>query len=515
MKETNYARATWKNLIDTLLETDVITKMSYDNWFKNSTGVEMNSKSLTVQTEDTFSMQWINDNFKSVLETNLSDLLGQQLTIHFVIKDMPHEQQGGMTYDMNNAASRGNMRFAESMSAEHTLPYGFAQQDTLKTAPNMTQKNSYAQPEQLSPQHQMPQIIEPEKNLSIEQRRTDANLNRKFTFESFVSGSSNQLAYNIALAIAQKPGASYNPMFIYGDSGLGKTHLIQAIGNSILEEFPDKKVLYVTSESFVSDFVTSLQSASTPEFREKYRQIDVLIIDDIQFIVGKDKTQEEFFHTFNHLHQANKQIIISSDSQPSELTVLADRLRSRFSWGILTDIQAPELETRMAILHKKIDSLAEAEAVPEEIIEYIATNINTNVRDLEGALNGLFAHAVMLGKIDITLDLAVEALRSYMKKDNTKLTITKIQKIVAKYFHITPEELKSKSRKEPLTTQRHITIYLCKTLTDNSLQKIGKQFGNRDHTTIMNSLKKIDMLLKKDPDMKAVINELKGILITK
>jgi len=507
MKETNYAQTTWKNLIDTLLETDVITKMSYDNWFKNSTGVEMNNQALVVQTEDMFSMQWINDHFKNVLEHNLSDLLGQELTIHLVIKENESVYQDAnplgssplFTNNINNGAAIGS-----PLNEQHS----FAQTNT-------NTKNTLYQPEQLTPQHQMPQIIEPEKNLTIEQRRIEANLNSKFTFDNFVSGSSNQLAYNIALAISKNPGSSYNPMFLYGDSGLGKTHLIQAIGNSILESSPDKKVLYVTSESFVSDFVTSLQSASTPEFREKYRQIDVLIVDDIQFIIGKDKTQEEFFHTFNHLHQANKQIIITSDSQPSELTVLADRLRSRFSWGILADIQTPELETRMAILHKKIDSLAEAEAVPEEIIEYIASNINTNVRDLEGALNGLFAHAIMLGEIEITLDLAVEALRSYMKKDTTKLTIAKIQKIVAKYFLITPDELKSKSRKEPLATQRHITIYLCKTLTDNSLQKIGKQFGNRDHTTIMNSLKKIETLMKKDPDTKAVIDELRDLLISK
>lgn len=478
MKETNYAKTTWENLIDTLLEKEVITKLSYDNWFKNSMGVEMNSKSLTVQTEDFFTMNWINESFKTILETNLSELLGQELTIYFINKEA----------ELKNSSSAPILN---------------------------TSKNMHEKPEQLTPNHQMPQIIEPEKNLSKEQRRSEANLNSKFTFDNFVSGSSNQLAYNIALAISQNPGAAYNPMFLYGDSGLGKTHLIQAIGNSILDEDPTKKVLYVTSESFVSDFVASLKSDTTPEFREKYRQIDVLIIDDIQFIVGKNKTQEEFFHTFNHLHQANKQIIITSDSQPSELTVLADRLRSRFSWGILTDIQAPELETRMAILHKKIDSLAEAEDVPEEVIEYIASNIDTNVRDLEGALNGLFAHAVMLGELDITLDLAVEALRSYTKKDNNNLTIAKIQKIVAKYFLITADELKSKSRKEPLATQRHITIYLCKILTDNSLQKIGKQFGNRDHTTIMNSLKKVESLLKKDPDTKAVVDELKQLLIIK
>jgi len=509
MNETNYAQTTWQNLIETLLETEVITKMSYDNWFKNSIGVEMNTQALTVETEDEFSMKWINDHFKTVLESNLSDLLGQELTIHFIIKDNLIQQKDD--FSISNAEnialfSQATQTFQEPMTTEY--------QTQMPNDRRMIQP-SHPQPEQLTPQHQMPQIIEPERNLTIEQRRAEANLNSKFTFDNFVSGSSNQLAYNIALAISKNPGASYNPMFLYGDSGLGKTHLIQAIGNSILESLPDKKVLYVTSESFVSDFVTSLQSASTPEFREKYRQIDVLIVDDIQFIIGKDKTQEEFFHTFNHLHQANKQIIITSDSQPSELTVLADRLRSRFSWGILADIQTPELETRMAILHKKIDSLAEAEAVPEEIIEYIASNINTNVRDLEGALNGLFAHAIMLGQLDITLDLAVEALRSYMKKDSAKLTIAKIQKIVAKYFLITPDELKSKSRKEPLATQRHITIYLCKTLTDNSLQKIGKQFGNRDHTTIMNSLKKIETVMKKDPDTKTVINELRDLLITK
>jgi len=492
MSDTNYAKITWENLINNLLEQDIITKMSYDNWFKSSTGIEMDSKSLTVQTEDDFSMQWIHNNYKDVLETQLYNLLGQQVTIFFTIKK---EEE-------------------PTMSQPDSLPAQDSQNvntffDTAIPSIQNAESVAFQQNTHAVSSHNMPQ------QLSKEQRQAASNINGKFTFENFVSGSNNQLAYNIALAISQNPGTSYNPMFLYGGSGLGKTHLIQAIGNHILDNDPTKKVLYVTSEAFLSDYVSSIRSETTAKFREKYRQIDVLIIDDIQFFVGKEGIQEEFFHTFNHLHQLNKQIIITSDSQPNELTTLTDRLRSRFSWGILTDMQAPELETRMAILHKKISSFAEAEDVPEEVIEYIASNIDTNVRDLEGALNGLFAHAIMLGKIDITLDLAVEALRSYTKKDSHNLTISKIQKAVAKYFHVTADELKSKLRKEPLATQRHITIYLCKQLTDNSLQKIGKQFGGRDHTTVMNSIKKVELLLKKDPDTKAVVDELRQLLSSK
>ncbi|MGL5042960.1 MAG: chromosomal replication initiator protein DnaA [Culicoidibacterales bacterium] len=463
-----YAELTWSNLINSLLEDQIITTMSYENWFKNSIAIDMDSKTLTIETEDAFSMNWIQDNYKLILENKLKDLLGQTITIHFV---------------------------KESLLKDEIPPL-----IVVDNSPNNPEIiNSNQSPE-------APIIYD------RELLHKNSHLNSKLTFDNFVSGSSNQLAYNIAQAISQSPGTSYNPMFLYGGSGLGKTHLIQAIGNQIIDTNPTKKVLYVTSEAFLSDYVTSIRSKNTSEFRDKYRKIDVLIIDDIQFFVGKEGIQEEFFHTFNHLHQLNKQIIITSDSQPNELTTLTERLRSRFSWGILTDIQPPELETRMAILQKKIDSFSSDEEVPQEVISYIASNIDTNVRDLEGALNGLFAHAVMLGKLDITLDLAVESLRSYTRKDNQKVSISRIQKIVSKYFHIPTEELKSKSRKEPLTTQRHISIYLCKKLTPNSLQKIGKQFGNRDHTTVMNSIKKIDSLLKKDPDLQAVIEELEKMI---
>lgn len=468
MSNINYAQKTWTDLINLLLEEKIITQMSYDNWFQTSEAINMDSKSLTIQTEDDFSKNWISDNYLQILQQKLFDLLGQDLAIFIVVKT-----------NIENEA----ITFSPQPQVQQTQVSQQAEQPLHTTHTNINQ--------------------------SIANLPLKTNLNEKFTFETFVSGSSNQLAYNIAHAISENPGSSYNPLFLYGGSGLGKTHLIQAIGNYIVNHDPTKKVLYVTSEAFLSDYVNSIRTEKTTEFREKYRQIDVLIIDDIQFFVGKEGIQEEFFHTFNHLHQLNKQIIITSDSQPNELTTLTERLRSRFSWGILTDIQAPDLETRMAILYKKIGLLADGEEIPEEVIEYIASNIDTNVRDLEGALNSLFAHAIMLGKIDITLDLAVEALRAYTKKDSNSITIAKIQKTVAKYFHISVDDLKSKARREPLSTHRHIAVYLCKTLTSNSLQKIGKQFGNRDHTTIMNSVRKIEELKIKDPDIKAIIEELK------
>lgn len=471
MGKTNYAHITWNNLIDILLQEEIITQMSYDNWFKTAEGIHMDSTSLTIQVEDAFSMDWLNNNYRIILETNLQKLLllEKPLTLLFIIKQ------------------------------DHLLEdQSIVLQDTIETNTSSSIKNTN------SPIH--PSSLDSHQN-----QRISSHLNETLSFDNFVSGKSNQLAYNIAQAISENPGSSYNPMFLYGGSGLGKTHLIQAIGNKIIDFDFNKQVLYVTSESFLSDYVTSIRSEKTAEFREKYRKIDVLIIDDIQFFVGKEGIQEEFFHTFNHLHQLNKQIIITSDSQPNELTTLTERLRSRFSWGILVDIQPPEIETRMAILQKKI-ALISDEEIPQEVIEYIASNVDTNVRDLEGALNSLFAHAVMMGRLDITLDLAVDAIRSYTKKESQKISIGKIQKTVAKYFHVTTDDIKSKSRKEPLTTYRHIAIYLCKNLTSNSLQKIGKQFSNRDHTTIINSINKIDKTLKKDPDMQAVIEELQKLL---
>ena len=470
MSDTNYAQKIWQQLINQLRDDNIITSFAFDNFFKDTQATEVNTSSLIVEAPDSFAVEWLGK-YQEHVEQLLKEILGGELKVFFKEKylDVPQLTQV-----------------------------------SEPSRPHFTQESILNEDGSINP------AVEP---MNLEQRLRHANLNPNYTFSNFVAGDSNRLAYTTAFAVAEKPGkTTYNPLFLYGGSGLGKTHLVQAIGNYILTNDPTKKIFYITSELFLSEYIKSIKTGDGTDFRDKYREADVLIIDDIQFFVGKEKIQEEFFHTFNHLHQLNKQIIITSDSEPSELSTLTDRLVTRFTWGIRADIQPPELEMRMAILQKKIELLDDEEDVPEEVIQYIATNVDSNVRELEGALNSLFAHALMLGKLDITLDLAVEALRNYTKKDNKTLTIAKIQKSVAKYFHITPDDLKSKLRREPLATQRHIAIYLCKTLTDNSLKKIGKEFGNRDHTTIINSVAQAEKKLKKEPDTKAVITELTNLL---
>ena len=316
-----------------------------------------------------------------------------------------------------------------------------------------------------------------------------ANLNPQYTFETFVVGSSNKFAHAASLAVAETPGTVYNPLFIYGGVGLGKTHLMQSIAHSILRSDPSKKVLYVSSEKFTNELIDSLRNKRTSEFKEKYRSIDVLLIDDIQFIIGKDSTQEEFFHTFNYLYDSQKQIVISSDKPPKDFTTLEDRLRSRFSVGLSVDISSPDYETRMAILHKKEESLNIA--VPDEIIRYIATNINTNIRELEGALNRVTAFAKLSGR-EINLEMAEDVLRDQIsEKNHVTITTKVILDVVASYFGCTVDELLSQKRQRDIAYPRQIAMFLCRKLTTLPLQQIGDELGNRDHTTVRHGVEKI------------------------
>ncbi len=342
------------------------------------------------------------------------------------------------------------------------------------------------------------------------------NLNKKYTFENFMVGKSNKLAYEVALAVAENPGTTYNPLFIYGNSGLGKTHLMHAIGNFIVEHF-NKKVLYVTSDTFITDFSGinrkdenghNYDYAET--FKNKYRNIDVLIIDDIQFLGGATKTQQEFFNTFQNLHQNEKQIIISSDRSQNDLKLLEDRLKTRFSWGITVDILPPEYELRIKIFKNKLKAEKIETFVPEEVIEYIAANIGDDVRALEGSLNRLLAYTATMGYKEINLEVAEEALKDFLYKTSNEInSIHKIQKTVAEYFKISIEDLKSKKRSANLTFPRQIAMYLSRNLTTESFPRIGIEFGNRDHATVMHSCDKIERELKKNKELEIMINKIK------
>ena len=351
-------------------------------------------------------------------------------------------------------------------------------------------------------------IPEPSVEAEIPEETTEnANLNPKYKFSTYVVGSSNKFAHSACLAVAESPGQTYNPLYLYGGPGLGKTHLMHSVGHFILEQEPDKKVLYVTREEFTNEVIESIRSgnaASMTKLREKYRTVDVLMVDDVQFIIGKESTQEEFFHTFNVLHSARKQIILSSDKPPKEIETLDERFRSRFEWGLIADIQPPDYETRMAILRKNAEACGKP--INEEIIKYIATNIKSNIRELEGAFNKIIA-AGRLNKVDLTLALAEEALKDVIYPNKSRMiTPELIINVVSEHFGIRPEDICSKKRNSEFVLPRQIVMYLCRELTATSFVNIGKLLGKKDHTTIIHGVNKITAELKNNEELKNKID---------
>ncbi len=354
------------------------------------------------------------------------------------------------------------------------------------------------------------QPAEPPQDVSPEALQ-NANLNPKYTFDTFVVGANNNLAHAASLAVAESPGEVYNPLFIYGGVGLGKTHLMHSIAHFILKNNPKAKILYVTSEKFTNELIDAIRNknnTTTTEFREKYRNNDVLLIDDIQFIIGKESTQEEFFHTFNTLYEAKKQIIISSDKPPKEIETLEERLRSRFEWGLTVDIQSPDYETRMAILRKKEEM--EGYNIDNEVIKYIATNIKSNIRELEGALTKIVALSKLGTNREITIELAEEALKDLISPNAAKeVTPESIIQVVCDHFGITPLDIASQKRSRDIVIPRQIVMYLCRDMTDTPLQTIGKYMGGRDHTTIIHGSEKIAHDIDKNESLRSTVEILK------
>jgi chromosomal replication initiator protein len=332
-------------------------------------------------------------------------------------------------------------------------------------------------------------------------------LNPKYTFDTFVIGNSNRLAHAASVAVAESPAKAYNPLFIYGGVGLGKTHLMHAIGHYIMGQFPSSRVLYVSSEKFTNELINAIRDDTNEAFRNKYRNIDVLLIDDIQFIGGKERTQEEFFHTFNALYEADKQIIISCDKPPKEIITLEERLRSRFEWGLIADIQPPDLETRIAILRKKAQ--LENLTIPDDVMSFIADKIASNIRELEGALNRVIAYS-SLTENEISIDLTMEALKEILSANASRvINSTLIMETVSRYFDIKMEDFKSKKRSREISFPRQIAMFLCRELTDMSLPKIGDEFGGRDHTTVLHAYDKISNDLENSAELRRAIEELK------
>jgi len=357
---------------------------------------------------------------------------------------------------------------------------------------------------------------EPDFNSNIlynnQQKFNNLFLNQNYSFDTFVVGDNNRFAHAASLAVAEAPATAYNPLFLYGGVGLGKTHLMHAIGNEILKNNKETIIVYVTSEKFTNEFINALKDNSMESFRQKYRNIDVLLIDDIQFIAGKERLQEEFFHTFNSLRENGKQIVLSSDRPPRDIPLLEDRLKSRFEWGILADVSMADYETRLAILRKKAES--QHMLIDDDILRNIAAKIDSNIRELEGVYNKLVAQS-SLTHTPITFEMAEKAINAIIKQKDSIISVESIQENICKYFDVTIKDLKSSQRSNDITFPRQIGMYLCRVLTNESFPKIGEAFGNRDHTTVMHAFKKIEKDIKENQNTKLVVESVKKIILNK
>lgn len=427
-----------------------LSEVSFNTWIKSCEPISMSSDTIKISVPNAFTQEILEKRYKDLVANSIKAICSKLYNIEFLIA-------------------------SEIQNSE---------EDQSKKEHNKLKNNKKV-------------IVNDEMN---------TNLNPKYTFDSFVIGNSNRFAHAASLAVAESPAKAYNPLFIYGGVGLGKTHLMHAIGHYVLKNNPNAKVVYVSSEKFTNELINAIKDDKNEEFRNKYRNVDVLLIDDIQFIAGKERTQEEFFHTFNALHDANKQIILSSDRPPKEIPTLEDRLRSRFEWGLIADIQVPDFETRMAILKKKAD--VEKLNVANEVMVYIATKIKSNIRELEGALIRIVAYSSLTNR-EITVDLASEALKDIIsKKQGKHITIEIIQDIVANYFNLRVDDLKSQRRTRNVSYPRQIAMYLSRKLTDMSLPKIGEEFGGRDHTTVIHAYEKISDNLNRDESLQHTIDDL-------
>ncbi len=452
----------WSNLLNQIKEE--LSSLAYDTWFSETKLYKLENNKAIIIVPMPIHKNHLKDNYSSIIISKLYNLTETNYELKFLLlEEIEEEKNNKIEIDNNNNNNRNN-------------------NDNIIVLNNDNVNN---------------------------------NLNKKYTFESFIVGNSNKFAHAAALSVAENPGNMYNPLFLYGNSGLGKTHLMHAIGNYIVEN-TNKRVLYVTSEQFMQDYINVYNKNDDEDnfnyinfFNNKYRNIDVLLIDDIQLLRGP-KSQESFFNTFNNLYNDSKQIIISSDRSPNDLKILEDRLKTRFAWGLTVNIYPPDLSLKKEILKKKLIAGQFENDIPEEVIEYIANNIGPDVRQLEGSINRLIAYAAMMGGKDITLDLAIEALTEFVSKGmGEKNDIQRIQRIVAEYFQISVEDIRSKKRSANISFPRQIAMYLCRTMTDESFPKIGIEFGGKDHSTVMYSVEKLENDIKTNKDLANIIEKLK------
>ena len=426
-----------------------LAKRTYDMWLKNTSVVSADGSTFRIGVPSKLAKDWLEDRFSGLIQETLQAVTGAEVGIDFVIAPSNHRPPLVATdgEDGDRPSTNGHQNGHENGAEADVAP-----------APS--------------------------------------ELNARFRFSSFVVGHNSQFAHAAAKAVAEAPGDSYNPLFLYGGVGLGKTHLMHAIGHEVHDRFPRKRVVYLTSEQFTNEVISSIATARMGEFRHKYRTVDVLLIDDVQFLAGKDRTKEEFFHTFNALHEINKQIVISSDRPPKEIPTLEDRLRSRFEWGLIADIQPPDFETRLAILHSKLGG--RTSLVPEEVLNFIAHKVQRNIRELEGALTRVQAFAAVHQR-SVDEDEAARLLADIIPAGTRKpINVDRIQLLVADFYNITLEDMKSKRRDKHIVFPRQVAMFLVREETPSSLPAIGKAFGGRDHTTALHSIEKIANELKED-----------------
>lgn len=425
-----------------------LSKPSFDTWLKSTKANTFTESVLVILVPNNFAREWLESRYAKLISATVYEVLDRSVEVKFVL--------------------------------EEELPSEKAPAPMPEAAPKRTAA----------------QADETFTNL----------LNPRYTFDTFVIGAGNRFAHAASLAVAEAPAKAYNPLFLYGGVGLGKTHLMHAIGHYVMEHNPSAKVVYISSEKFTNEFINAIRDNRGESFRNKYRNIDVLLIDDIQFLAGKEQTQEEFFHTFNALHEERKQIIISSDRQPKEIPTLEERLRSRFEWGLITDIQPPDLETRIAILRKK--AKAENLDIPNEAMVYIANQIDTNIRELEGALIRVVAYSSLINE-DISVALTADALKDIIPSSRPKaITIQDIQQKVGEFYGLRIDDFKARKRTKAVAFPRQVAMYLSRELTDYSLPKIGEAFGGRDHTTVIHAHDKITLALKQDQDLVKIVHNI-------
>lgn len=490
---------TWKQVMD-LLKENPATEPAVDPWLAPLMPVSLSEASFILAAQTDIARNFITTRYISHISNAARQILGHDVSIDIIsMKEMPEISSEGPPFRPETPDEAAPAAILVSPAPLETVSVYIDE----KTGQGALFNSGETAGEKPAPAANVPEDFSP---LTIIGSGDRSSLLQNYTFDTFVTGSNNRFAHAAAKAVAESPGMAYNPFFIYGGVGLGKTHLMHAIGNQILDNYPNMRVLYITSEKFTNEFIDSIQEGRPDKFRQRYRSIDALLVDDIQFLHNKERTQEEFFHTFNALRQENKQIILSSDRKPSELKTLEDRLRSRFEWGLITDITAPDLETRIAILQKK--ALLDHISVPDDVLVFIATRIDKNIRELEGALTRVVAYS-SINREQITTNIAQQAMNDlYDKPERPSVTIELIQEIVCRYYKVSKEDLLGKSRSRNIVIPRQVAIYLCKELTDTSLQQIGNYFGGKDHTTVMHSFNKIRDNRHKKEDLDKSIIEL-------